>query len=259
MFASFVFCRAGVVDAAIDVRCVLMHHCAYPSDQTQGEREGETKEQSADQAAVYSVSGVSSGGKFDVSVIEVNPLGPGCVWGVFDWDCDKEWLLGRTECTRPARTIVSGGNATDYLRVAACLYSRDSPRDTVTTWECVQCSFENSAGNPQCTDCGSKHAAAAAAAAAEGFTDREDAVGGDVVVAFTSAHCPGFSMGGLAHMPAPYLAVLHDVWGLDAVFDAEQERERRAKAKKKKTKEKQTEEERVNAAKKSQEGGCIIA
>lgn len=57
-------------------------------------------------------------------------------------------------------------------------------------------------------------------------------------------------------MPAPYLAVLHDVWGLDAVFDAEQERERRAKAKKKT---KQTEEERENAAKKSQEGGCIIA
>ena len=66
----------GVVDAAIDVRCV-------PCVDGEGKRgSGEGK---AASAAVY-----------DVSLIEVNPLGPGCVWGTVDWDHDKEWLLGRS-------------------------------------------------------------------------------------------------------------------------------------------------------------------
>ena len=38
------------------------------------------------------------------------------------------------------------------------------------------------------------------------------------LVAFTSVHAAGFSMGGLAHMPAEYLVELHESWGLEQLL-----------------------------------------
>ena len=78
----------GVCDVALDVRCIP-------------------------------VAAAQNGScKFNVSLIEVNPLGPGCVWGVVDWNRDKDWLLGKSNlpaltlpCSRPDTT----GNVTDYI------------------------------------------------------------------------------------------------------------------------------------------------
>ena len=57
-----------VVDAAIDVSCTAK---ATPREEGRPIAE------------------------FDVSLIEVNPLGPGCIWGVLNWDRDRHWLLAQ--------------------------------------------------------------------------------------------------------------------------------------------------------------------
>jgi len=113
----------GVQDVAVDVRCILEE------------------------------------GQFNLSLIEVNPLGPGCVWGTLYWEHDREWLLGRSPVPLdlPRSVEDAAGNTTQYVMDEA----------------------------------------------------------NKVVVAFTSEHAKGFSMGGLAHMPAPFLLEMHDAWGLD--------------------------------------------
>lgn len=118
----------GVEDVAIDVRCVPR-----------------------------------GAGGFKVSLIEVNPLGPGCVWGTLYWDHHCDWLLGRCPppFQIPSSTGDNEGNSTAYVL--------DSERE--------------------------------------------------VVVAFTSSHARGFTMGGLSHMPAGFLMELHEAWGLGRLMD----------------------------------------
>merc|ERR1712100_524772 len=47
-----------------------------------------------------------------MGTIELNPLGPGCVWGLVDWQHDSDWLLGRTPIPDESRTSdTHGGEA----------------------------------------------------------------------------------------------------------------------------------------------------
>ena len=109
---------------------------------------------------------------FDVSLIELNPLGPGCVWGVVDWARDRDWLLGKTAPPfNVPRTI----------------------RDNV--------------GN---------------------VTQCVPSLRGEAMVRFTSEHAPGFSMGGLAHIPAPFLIILYELWGLDRLLERERAQKQQA-------------------------------
>eukprot|EP00656_Telonema_subtile_P001944 TRINITY_DN10843_c0_g1_i1.p1 TRINITY_DN10843_c0_g1~~TRINITY_DN10843_c0_g1_i1.p1 ORF type:complete len:352 (-),score=58.52 TRINITY_DN10843_c0_g1_i1:55-1110(-) len=128
---------AGVVDVAVDVRCI------------------------------------EAGEGFEVSLIEVNPLGPGCVWGVVDWDKDQHWLMGRSPLPAPKTCADSEGNVTQYV------LSRD----------------------------------------------------GAVLVGFTSEHARGFTMGGLSHMPAAYMAVLNELWELERLFERERNEQHLVEAK----------------------------
>ena len=56
-------------------------------------------------------------GVFDVRLIEVNPFGPGCVWGVFDWAKDRHWLQGREEVPDSFSIEDTAGGCTAYTRV----------------------------------------------------------------------------------------------------------------------------------------------
>jgi len=54
---------------------------------------------------------------WEIDLIELNPLGPGCVWGVMDWKSDKDWLLGRAPPPQPEEVRDSVGGALRSLLV----------------------------------------------------------------------------------------------------------------------------------------------
>merc|ERR1712070_1073418 len=91
---------ACILDAAIDVRCI---------------QDGVTCE-------------------FNVTTIELNPLGPGCVWGLVDWEHDSCWLLGREPPPGPNQTCDSHGGETCSIiieqegRNSVVRFTKESPR-----------------------------------------------------------------------------------------------------------------------------------
>ena len=61
---------------------------------------------------------------FRVKLIELNPLGPGSVWGQLDWDTDSSWLLGSGALPSPCqRSDTAGGENKRVL----CAQQRHAP------------------------------------------------------------------------------------------------------------------------------------
>jgi hypothetical protein len=53
---------------------------------------------------------------FRVKLIELNPLGPGSVWGLLNWDTDSAWLLGNAALPAPwQRSDTAGGENKSVL------------------------------------------------------------------------------------------------------------------------------------------------
>jgi hypothetical protein len=122
----------NILDAAIDIQCVPM------SDES-----------------------------FQIRIIEINPLGPGCVWGTLNWDIDKDWLLGKEML--PTSRVVRDSNGGE------------------TTYQICTLINENSEFEEQ----------------------------GSFIIAYTSAHPKGLSLGALSHMPPEYMLELWEAWKLD--------------------------------------------
>jgi hypothetical protein len=91
---------ASIIDAAVDIQCV-------PANTSENGVIG------------HNLS------HFAVSVIEVNPLGPGTVWGHLHWESDKRWLLGDNfEVNAEAEQEGEDGDSSGVHSRGACILPR---------------------------------------------------------------------------------------------------------------------------------------
>lgn len=138
----------SIIDAAIDLQCVLSPPL--------GDRKID----------------------FDVIIIEVNPLGPGTVWGTLDWAYDSPWLLGKEELPQSCIRRNNLGEETTREQ------TKFQVRNKVLGDELNHVSYEKISVN--------------------------------CVLSFISSKtCLGLTHSAIAHIPADYMLILWSIWQLD--------------------------------------------
>jgi hypothetical protein len=125
---------------------------------------------------------------FEVRLIEVNPLGPGTVWGHLSWERDRPWLLF------PPGT----GGDPSLLPAQGCFSDTQGGERTVL-WH--------------------SHESPVSADLSEG--GQEQCL---CVAMFTSRHPVGMVWGALAHIPPDYLLIVWEKWRLEELQQSQSQR-----------------------------------
>ena len=169
---------------------------------------------------------------FTVRVIEINPLGPGTVWGHLEWEKDKQWLLsgdvmvaidGCTRQDQEKSTNIPSANTesvtnTDTIRRRCILpmpsrYDDSAGGQKTIDWYGMECS-EGQQLSRQYRKIDQSECRGYSSGDGDGYYSNLP-YQQVVVVLYTSLHPIGLNSGALAHMPSAYLLVVWSAWRME--------------------------------------------